>query len=564
MDQPNSNILETYYNSPQLRSILIDAPNDYNVMGRGLGKTSGILAYKTLRNLKYMPRACGAIVQSTYQASMTRVLPSLIAGWERLNFIQDVDYVIGKKPPLKWKWISPFEPPKKCDYFLWTAWGSGMYFISQDMKGSSNGLNLAWVAGDEAKYLDYQQYLDETFPTLRAEHNRYGELPFHCSQLFVTSMPTAADAKWILKMEDQVDLEKKALLDNILFEVLELRNAFPSAPKYKKKAISRRLSILEEMANNIRRAIRNDDGEIIEDGFTFYQEASSIENVAVLGDAYIAKMRRTMPDFIFNAEILNIRPDTIDGCFYPDLRIEDVKQGGHTYVGFNNPYIESLNYNFQRIGNVNCSMDADCNTNQPLRIAIDWGAKINSMSITQPHPEENALYFINELFVTGDEFLDHLAMDFINYYAPHHKKEVLIIPGHDGNNEQANSNMTYIEQFSAILRKHKWTVIVVERRKAPTHAEKYYLNHIILSEADPKVPKVRFNRDKCKYTINSMLNAPVYQDGTGRIRKNKASERNENIEPEDATHLSDTFDMQVEYAFGNQLHTYEDFQDNIS
>lgn len=60
-----------------------------------------------------------------------------------------------------------------------------------------------------------------------------------------------------------------------------------------------------------------------------------------------------------------------------------------------------------------------------------------------------------------------------------------------------------------------------------------------------KLPKMRFNEDKCEYTILSMLNAPI-KEGPKGYEKDKSSERKyDTIDPLNATHPSDTVDFHI-------------------
>ena len=557
-DKPGQSSI--YYNPPQLRAILCDAPEGYHVWGRGTGKSSGLLGWKTKRNLESMPRGVGFLIGETYQQLLSRTMPSLINGLEKLGLVAaDTDkpghFLVGKKPPAKWNWPTPYEPPKSYDHFVSVCNGAGFHLISQDRKGSSNGLNTDWGEGDEAKYLDYEQFQDETLPTMRANRMKFGHLPHHCGLTLTTSMPKAADAKWILKKREEVDQQKLKMVLALVAEILFLQQKIPNASKTSRIKILRAIRKYEAQADALRRFVKDSSGRIIEEGLVDYTEASSFENLAVLGIEYIHRMKRIMPDFIFETEILNKRPDSIEGGFYPDLDLDK-----HCYKSnYNNSYLESLDYDFTKTVKVNSRMDADCISTLPLKLAIDWGAKINCMSIRQDH--QNTLWFINEMFVKHPLFLDHLAQNFIEYYEYHQCKEVFITPDHTGHTRQANSDLTYAQQFTKLLTAAGWLVHMDDRRKAPSHQQKYLLNHKILSEEDATLPKVRINRQKCACLLNSMLQAPVIQDKDRGIMKDKRSERNDNIPAEDATHFSDTFDIHIEDRCRQYLEQEETFID---
>jgi hypothetical protein len=532
-----------YYNKPQLQEAIIDANELYAIWGRGTGKTAGPLSRRSRRNMVEMPRSTGISIGETHMQMTTRTLPSRIEGWEKLGIIKDRHYFIGRKPPKAWNWPEPFEPPVSYDHFIVFCNGSGIHMVSQDRKGSSNGINCDWIDGDEVKYLNYDQFLDETLPTMRANRTRFSHLPFHHSITFTTSMPTAADAKWILKKREEMDPEQIQLMFMINAKIFELQNQLnKDISTTQKKAIHRQINKYNSELNALRF------------NSVYYSEASSLDNIAVLGVDYIKKMKRIMPDFIFETEILNKRPDQIEGGFYLNLNLDK-----HTYTAYNNSYLDSLDYNIEKLSVVDSRMDGDCIGSLPLRIAVDWGDKINCMSIGQLNQSKNEFRFLKCLHVKAPEFLDHLAQKFIDYYVYHKTKEVYFAYDHTGNTGLANSDKTYSDQFAAILRKAGWRVMMVSKGKAaPSHQEKYLLWYKLLKGDISNAPRILFNKNNCKELLISMLQAPAKQGPKGII-KDKNSEKNDNIPQEEATHYSDTADILISQLFTAFIRKTPDF-----
>lgn len=58
----------------------------------------------------------------------------------------------------------------------------------------------------------------------------------------------------------------------------------------------------------------------------------------------------------------------------------------------------------------------------------------------------------------------------------------------------------------------------------PTQSDKYLLRGLILCEERENLPLVRFNGDKCRFTLISMNNAMI-KDVDGKLQKDKSSER---------------------------------------
>lgn len=547
-----NNSQDIYFNEAQLLSLIVDANQEYCVAGRGTGKSSRVLAPRSRRNMLFMPRSVGAAMGETFQQLLTRTLPSVINGWEQLGFVKDVHYVIGQRPPKKWKWPEPYEPPLSYKYFIACYNGSGIHLVSQDRPGSSNGLNLDWLMGDEAKYLNYDQFLEETLPAMRANRTKFGHLSYHHSICFTTSMPTAADAKWILKKEEEMDVEQIKLIKAVMYDVIELEKELRERSKGYHNAIKAKLKKRYELLNQLRKDA------------VYYWEASTLDNIHVLGVDYIRKMRRILPDFIWDTEILNKRPESVENGFYPQLSMEK-----HTYSRYNNAYLESLiedskgvvNYDMSRISEIDCQQDGDLIPGVPLWIAVDWGDRINCMSVAQRLGNE--IRYLNAMHVKKPAILDDLAKKFSDYYRHHNVKYVNFAFDHTGHAGVANSNKTYAEQFADELKKHGWRVNTIGKRKAPFHHEKYLIWSKILAEVDDKLPHVRFNKHNCKNLLVSMMNAPALMGSKG-VEKDKRSERKEKIPQEDATHYSDTADILLDAMFGNPLKSQPEFIDILT
>ncbi|MDJ1500462.1 hypothetical protein [Xanthocytophaga agilis] len=529
-----------YYNRPILNAMLIDANQEYHIWGRGTAKSSGLLANKLVRNITQMPRSAGMIIGETYIQLLTRTLPSLISGLERLGLRRDHHYYIGRKPPKSWKWKEPYEAPVSYDHFMIFYNGAGAHLISQDRVGSSNGLNTDWVLGDEAKYLNYNQFLDESLPTMRANRTYFGHLHTHQSICFATSMPTAAEAKWILKKKQDMDQEQIDLMFLINKEIMK---AHKSGKKARANALLNELNLLRKDC-------------------VHFSAASSFENIAVLGERYFRNMRRIMPDFIWETEILNIEPNTVEGGFYPYLDAEGKHGYSHSY---NNAKLEEFHYNFDQMKDMDSRFDLDCISTLPIRAGVDWGSSISTMSIAQDltHTEMREYRFINALYVKHPKHIDHLAKAFVDYYRYHTCKELILCYDPAGDKKQANSDLTYAQQFMKIVRAAGWTVIPRTKASYHLHPERYLLWARLLSEEE-NLPRIRFNKRKAMHITTSMANAPAYDIPNKGIRKNKDSEKNTSgVDPLEATHFSDSADYLLMNDFNYMLKNRTGFVPNL-
>ena len=83
-----------------------------------------------------------------------------------------------------------------------------------------------------------------------------------------------------------------------------------------------------------------------------------------------------------------------------------------------------------------------------------------------------------------------------------------------------------------------------------------------LAETDRRFPIKRFNAQRCKYILISMNNTRVRQSpSTGKFEKDKSSERNDSILPEEATHFGDVVDQRIWTKYGDLLQKQYSFVD---
>lgn len=460
--------------------------------GRGTGKST-IIGKHMYDCVIQLPRSTGALVGSTYAQIKTRTLPSTIAGLEQHGIIKDIHYTVGKKPPSIWKWPEPYQAildPTNC--IFWYN-GAVTVFISLDGGASSGrGLNIDWAIGDEAALFDKEKFSTDVDLTIRGNLMQkaiypdgswkyYKDVRLHHSLLLATSTPITSEGMWIL------DYEQLAL----------------------------------ENPNKVQ-----------------FIRASALVNIVNLGKEFFVRSKASMPDFLYEAEVLNKRILQIRDGFYPRF-----SEHLHTYTDFNHEYYKELSPDVVPT----CLGDNDILVNQSLHIAIDWGANINCLLVAQSTPDE--LKILKNLYVLAPKILDDVIVDqFIPYYSPHLQRNNVLYMWYDptGNVSQANSRFTYAEQAKKLLSAAGWDVRLMTRGvKNESHERKYRLWIDILSESSIKFPKVRINKNNCRELIISIKNTPAKKGTRTAIQKDKKSERNKKIPQQHATHFSDTIDILV-------------------
>ena len=105
----------------------IDTTNLVFIGGRGVAKSTVILARRSERCVRLMPGAPVAIVANTYSNLIDNIMPAVQNGWKINGLIEGIHYIKGKRPPEEWR--------KRCsvivdDYrHVYSFWNGTVIFL---------------------------------------------------------------------------------------------------------------------------------------------------------------------------------------------------------------------------------------------------------------------------------------------------------------------------------------------------------------------------------------------------------------------------------------------------
>lgn len=238
--------------------MLIAAPSEIFIAGRGTGKTTGVLAPKTAQlYFKTMPRGTGVILNATFTQAYTRTLKELIRGWQMLGYQMDHHFIVGQRPSEKWKkkwaWKGPYAPPLDYKYFISWYNGAVAQIVSQERVGSSNGISIDWIVGDEAKLLNEDKLKTELLPANRGYIPAFENNPYHHGITFTSDMPIGTGGRWLL---DKVNDMDKATINDIwklLAVRFKLLYGHGEVANYVQQQIDRQVKIIDEELNYLRK-----------------------------------------------------------------------------------------------------------------------------------------------------------------------------------------------------------------------------------------------------------------------------------------------------------------------
>ncbi len=500
-----------HYNKPQLRSLLVGANEEYAIWGRGTGKSTGLIAPRSINCIFKMPRSRGVFVGETYLQLLERTLPPVIQGWEEMGYKRDIDFWVRKTPPKDVP--TPYIGPLVYDHTISWRNGTVISLISQDRPGTSNGMSVDWIMGDEAKLLNRERLEEELLMTNRGNERYFKDIPEHHSTLFATDMPTTPKSKWILDRKEQMNEEQIKYILAIQIDIYEAR-----------------------LRGNIQKVERLSTlWDKLRSTAVFFSEASTLDNIDVLGLKYIRRLQRTLPDLIFQTAVLNRQLMQITNGFYA-LFDEDF----HTYLEIDYKYVDSIGLWLPETNSLGWKKDADLDTSRPLSIALDYNASINPLVVGQRFGQY--MRFQNALYVCHPLRLKDVVKEFCRYYKDYPTKEVNYFHDHTCVGTNSSSDISYADEVRDLLDKEGWYVNMRYIGQALSHYSRYLLWGYALKGDDSRFLQPRFNRNNCKYLLLSMQQAGTKQVGN-EFKKDKVDERKLiTHDQRETTHFSDAGD----------------------
>lgn len=310
--------------------------------------------------------------------------------------------------------------------------------------------------------------------------------------------------------------------------------------------------------------------------FCFWR-ASSLDNLDLLGENYIARMARDLPPVVFAISILNKKIAKFNDGFYSNLDIENVHgyipddcpaiEGSMTKAtAINEKRMESEEYetpNFGELQNIHdCSLDGDVVNALPLYISCDYNANINWVVTGQLYRRDNqeCLNVISSMYVKNERKLHELMIDWNHYYTPKKAKNPEVVYFYDSTAKFRAYAVNNAEDFKDTvindLTRFGWQVRAIDMGSPVEHEMKYKLINEAL--AGVTYPAIRFNRENNEALIVALQNAEV-SIGYKGFRKNKAGEKlsedaDDAVRLEYRTDGTDAFDslfMGVKYHLNN-------------
>ena len=461
-----------YLNAKQM--IVAKATQETRVVvaGRGFGKTEGCIGVSLVQKLKDMPGSKGMLYSTTYKQLLQSTVPALINFWRRCGYWEHLGssrpghFVIGKRPPKQWAECD--QPPRDYGNII-TFWnGFTIVLISLDRADLARGGSYQWMEGDEIALVPKKKLDDILITSIRGSRHKFGKCRGYRQKSLYTSMPRKVTGQYVL------DYEK-------------LASKSPDE--------------------------------------VFYMEATSYDNVDVLGADTIESWRKSMGPMSFNIEVLNKRYIKAQkGAFY------------HKFSEIQHCYLPKHLYVRGGPLGTRVAGTADRDIYKAIDASFDFGGWFNCATVYQREGLNECMRSQHHVYDNSsiDELIDKMCIDMGDQALKH--VNVYGDPrGHDARAE----GITLYERIQRRLHSNGWScTIVVQPIRTQQQSVRYEYINEILAETNPQLPRLRINDETCKDVIVALNIAEVKPD----FSKNKKNESEREYNQAHATHYTDTVD----------------------
>lgn len=542
---------------------------------RGWGKTS-YLGFYNLKCVLGLRRQIGLFLGASAKQLMCRTMPNMLKVFNLLGFAEGIYYFRGQAPA-KLRWETPLAKPRVWENVIHFQNGACIMGASLAVKGSCNGINAAWLSGDETKYMKWSQVKEEAFPTLRGdfmppsarkvEIKKWGYgtdprvNPYYCSSCFCSDAGlTQAQTEWERDGEEnQTESINNELTDLLAkLKYLEKHNPRLAVELAQNEVFLKKLHLLRSQSDS-------------------YWSFSSLDNISLLGIDWVRQMKRSLPTLMYEIQILGRKKGLAkDGfyCNYSELNtyvsseITDIAYDKYStkvkYKALDSTNwlqeveSETLDYDQLQHDGETCELDLDLQYDEPLRISVDCNSQLNVMLVAQTRMYQGkpSVMVMKEFFVMAPVRLLGLVKMFATYYRPFLRKGCRDVIFYAASSIRQGGATAYAVENSEESRFDK----VIERELTShgfrvtigefvswRHERKYqYLNDCLASIASPSI-YINREANRCQYLMTAIENAGVSPGGNFKKDKSReklkaTDEESMGGDPRTRTDVTDAFD----------------------
>lgn len=490
---------------------LIAAKNQFLIIGRGGGKTTNYMAERSMMINKAMPSAYFFFLSDTYVNALDNILPSLLEGWKRKGYKEQVDYVVDQPPPKHFK--QPYKQPLSYKHTISTRFGNFYKSGSADVPASLAGNSYQHGFIDESRNIN-DLPIKKIMPALRG-------FPLLSNSIFyrglsaTTDMPNiaAGDFDWIMDQEKNMDVEQVKLCLHVGLKLNQIKSKIYNAVRDKNThELAKLIKQLERWTIRHLRVRKNS---------TLFYQVSALTNVGILSPGYFQDQLELLGPEEFKSAVLTFKPTIKKGeKFYQTLGVQHFYDDG-ILAGFYDKY---------NIGDSVQSSSLALKYIEPHK-EIDAGVDFGNMcSMITGQQLGNYVDLMKEFFTLAPEHVKELAHQFTQFYK-FHKRKVLNLYYDRSGNQNAAIKKDYASELKGHIEKEGWVVNLMNKNQATIFQEEEFnlMKHFFGGSINA-LPKIRIDKFGCKNYISSLKLAKLKlskhrSTGSTIIQKDKSSEK---------------------------------------
>lgn len=508
----------------------IDTTNFVSVGGRGVAKSTVILARRSERCVRLMPGAPLAIVANTYFNLIDNIMPAVQNGWKLDGLIEGVHYIKGKRPPEQWR--------RRCsvivdDYrHVYSFWNGSVLFLgSLDNPSLLAGKSVVHLLFDETKYASDSKAA-RVMPILRGDAITYGRCHLYGGVTITTDMPdvTEGEYDWFFRYASEMDPERiikivqaASELNRLQLKLLKLNRA--AKPDIRKIArIEKRIDYYEEGLLKLRK------------GQTFFMNVSSFVNIDILTVDYARRLYNGALELHeFLKSVLGMRPG--------------VRRDARFYVLFSDRH----KYYDGTASGVAAFSSAELrhlDKTRPIDGGMDFG---NMLSLVIGQTDGQYYRIHKNFYELPPGWFRELADQFLAFFAGHECKELNLYYDRAGNNfekqgEDYASKIKDAIEKDASGRRTGWTVNLKSRKQSTIrqNAEFDFMHEFMRGE-NKKLPALLVDALNCPEMISSIEGARAEVKYRGSVKVVAKVKKTEKLEAKKLPRLSTNFSDAFKY-----------------
>lgn len=508
----------------------IDTTNLVVIGGRGVAKSTVILARRSERCVRLMPGAPVAIVANTYSNLIDNIMPAVQNGWKINGLIEGVHYVKGRRPPKAWSnRCSVIVDDYRHVYSFWN--GSVIFLGSLDNPSLLAGKSVAHLLFDEAKYASDARAA-RVMPILRGDAITYGRCHLYGGVTVTTDMPdvTEGEYDWFFRYASEMDpdriikiIQAAGQLNN--YRIKLARENHAATPDVRRIArIEKKISYYSEGLLKLRK------------GETFFMNISSFVNIDILTLDYAKRLyNAALEHHEFLKSVLGMRPGLRQDARFYVLFSEKHKYYDGTASG-------EAAYDSSQLRHLNPAL--------PLDGGMDFG---NMLSFVVGQVDGKYYRIHKNFYEIPPGWFRELADQFLTFFASYECKVLNLYYDRAGNNYQrqgedyAGKIKDAIEKDASGVRTG-WTVNLMSRKQATIkqHAEFAFM-HDLMSGNNSLLPVLMVDALNCPEMISSIELARAEVKYRGNEKVVAKVKKSEKLEPKKLPRLSTNFSDAFKY-----------------